>query len=157
MDEHVERTVRDLMLAERFGVLATAADGRVHASTILFAATPAWELVHAIRPATLKAHLISASPTAAFQVDNRSVVETDRNGFVRVTFEGAVRRLYRGDPAWSDYHEVFAGRHPFGAALLSSPEIEMYVLTPEVMRIAIGAAPPEDIHVARPEPQSSWT
>lgn len=153
MDEELERTAREVLAGEWFGVLVTAAGGRLHTSTVLFAETPGWELVHAIRPATLKAHLSSTAPEAAFQVDNRGVTATDRTRFTRIGFEGMLRRVPRDDRAWQRYHDIYAAKLPFGAAVLDHPEVELYVLTPWTLRVAVGARPAEDIPVgALPSP-----
>ena len=162
MDEDLERTVRAVLAGEQFGVLATAANGRLHTSTILFAGGPGWELVFAIRPATLKAHLSRISPAVAFQVDNRAVTATDRTRFIRAGFEGTLRQVPRDDPSWQRYHGIYAAKLPFGATVLQNPEVELYVLTPWTLRVAIGARPAEDIPVPRDEdaereaPDAAW-
>jgi hypothetical protein len=148
--ETLEQIARRLLASEQFGVLATAVDGHLHTATILFAETPDWELVHVIRPATLKAQMSAASPRVAFQVDNRGTVATDRTAFTRLSFEGTLRRVPREDPDWQRYHDVFAAKFPFGATLLRSPEVDIYVLTPERVRIAVGAHPPVDIAIPPP-------
>jgi nitroimidazol reductase NimA-like FMN-containing flavoprotein (pyridoxamine 5'-phosphate oxidase superfamily) len=140
-----------MLARERFGVLATAADGRIHTATILFAETPEWELVCAIRPLTLKAQLAYASPDVAFQVDNRSVAEKDRAGFVRVSFEGVLRHIPRRHPRWQHYHDIYAKKLPAGGPILANPAIELHVLSPWLVRVAIGGRPPEDIPIALPE------
>lgn len=147
MDEALNQTVNDMMARERFGVLATAARGRIHTSTILFAAGPERELVFAIRPATLKAHLASVSPRVAFQVDNRDDVPRDRNSFTRLSFEGTLHRIPRHNALWQHYHDIYAAKHPFGGILFASPEIELYVLTPALLRVAVGGRMPEEITV----------
>jgi hypothetical protein len=150
LDAQLERTVRDVLAQEQFGVLATAADGRIHTSTILYAETPRWELVHAIRPATLKAQLAYASPDVAFQVDNRSLVEKDRGGFVRISFEGVLSQIPREHPRWQHYHDIYAKKLTAGGPLLENPEIELHVLTPWTVRVAIGGQAAEDIPIALP-------
>ena len=162
MDEDLERTLRDVLAGEQFGVLATAANGRLHTSTILFAEGPGWVLIYAIRPATLKAHLSRISSAAAFQVDNRAVTATDRTRFVRAGFEGTLRQVPRDDPMWQRYHDIYAAKLPFGATVLQNPEVELYVLTPWTLRVAAGARPAEDIPVyhdadtEREEPNVEW-
>jgi hypothetical protein len=151
LDPQQERTVREVLARERFGVLATAADGRMHTSTILFAETPDWELVCAIRPLTLKAQLAYASPDVAFQVDNREVVEKDRGGFVRISFEGVLHHIPREHPRWQYYHDVYAKKLPAGGPLLENPEIELHVLSPWTVRVALGGLPSEDIPITMPE------
>jgi nitroimidazol reductase NimA-like FMN-containing flavoprotein (pyridoxamine 5'-phosphate oxidase superfamily) len=146
-----EQTLRALLKQERFGVLATAADGRIHTATILFAETPEWELVHAIRPATLKAQLAYAAPEVAFQVDNRAVVDADRTGFVRVSFEGVLRRIARDDPHWQKLHDLYTAKLPAGRALLENPEVELHVLTPWTVRVAIGGRTAEDMPLPLPD------
>jgi hypothetical protein len=151
LDEQLERAVRAVLAKERFGVLATAADGRIHTSTVLFAETPGWELVHAIRPVTLKAQLSYTSPDVAFQVDNRAVVDTDRTSFIRLSFEGVLRRIPRDHPAWRRYHDIYTTKVPAGWALLQNPEIDLHVLTPWTLRVAIGGRPAEDVAVPLPD------
>jgi hypothetical protein len=150
MNEEIERTARDVLAGEQFGVLAVAAAERIHTATILFAESPDWELVHAIRPPTLKARLSSLAPRVAFQVDNRAVTATDRTHFVRIGLEGALRHVGRDDPGWQRYHDIYAAKFPFGDALLQEPEVELYVLTPAVMRVAVGAQPAVDIALSSP-------
>src|SRR5581483_2287868 len=145
MDDALERTVREVLARERFGVLATAARGRLHTSTILFAAGPELELVFAVRPATQKAHLASVSPSVAFQVDNRDDVAGDRAGFTRLSFQGSLHRSPHHNALWQHYHDVYAAKLPFGDTLFASPEIELYVLSPTLLRVAIGPRPPQDI------------
>jgi hypothetical protein len=150
LDAQLERTVRDVLAQEQFGVLATAADGRIHTSTILYAETPEWELIHAIRPATLKAQLAYASPDVAFQVDNRAVVGKDRGGFVRISFEGVLRQVPREHPRWQSYRDIYAKKLTAGGPLLENPEIELHVLTPWTVRVAIGGQAAEDIPITVP-------
>ena len=147
--------VLSLLAGERWGVLATHAEGRLHTATVLFAVTPDIEFVFAIRPATLKAQLAYASPEVAFQVDNRAVTETDRTRFARAGFEGDLRRVERDDPAWSGYRDTYAARLPFGRELFDSPEVELHVLTTRTARFALGAGVAEDIAVPAPEPMPS--
>ncbi|MFN8556164.1 MAG: hypothetical protein U0531_02025 [Dehalococcoidia bacterium] len=154
-DPDVERVVREVLAAEQFGVLASSADGWLHTSTILFAVTPAWELVHAIRPATLKAQLSYTSPRVSFQVDNRAVVAEDRTRFARIGFEGTLRRTPRHDPSWRSYLDVFAAKYAFAADLLQHAEIDLHVLTPWTVRVAVGAAPAEDYNVPPPAPTAT--
>lgn len=151
MDAQLERAVRDVLAREQFGVLATAADGRIHTSTILYAETPEWELIHAIRPATLKAQLAYASPDVAFQVDNRAVVGKDRASFVRISFEGVLRQIPRDHPRWQHYREIYAKKLTAGGPLLENPEIELYVLTSWTVRAAVGGQAAVDIPIAIPE------
>lgn len=153
--EALEQLARRVLAGEQFGVLATAVGGHLHTATILFAETPEWELVHVIRPATLKAQMSAASPRVAFQVDNRGAVAADRTAFTRLSFEGTLRRVPRDHPDWQRYHDVFAAKFPFGATLLRSPEVDIYVLTPERVRIAVGAHPPVDIAIPTPRPTDS--
>lgn len=153
--EALEQLARRVLAGEQFGVLATAVGGHLHTATILFAETPEWELVHVIRPATLKAQMSAASPRVAFQVDNRGAVAADRTAFTRLSFEGTLRRVPRDHPDWQRYHDVFAAKFPFGATLLRSPEVDIYVLTPERVRIAVGAHPPVDIAIPPPRPTDS--
>ncbi len=148
--ETLEQIARRVLAGEQFGVLATAVQGHLHTATILFAETPDWELVHVIRPATLKAQMSAVAPRVAFQVDNRATVAVDRTAFTRLSFEGTLRRVPRDDPDWQFYHDIFAGKFPFGATLLRSPEVDIYVLTPERVRIAVGGHPPVDIAIAPP-------
>lgn len=152
MDEDLEQRARDVLAEEQFGVLATAAAGRLHTATILFAASPDWELVFAIRPPTLKAQLAYIAPRVAFQVDNRRVTATDREAFVRIGFEGTLARLERGSEAWQHGHDLFAAKFTFGADLLAQPEIELHLLMPALMRVAVGAHAPTDIEIPAPPP-----
>ena len=153
--EALEQLARRVLAGEQFGVLATAVGGHLHTATILFAETQEWELVHVIRPATLKAQMSAASPRVAFQVDNRGAVAADRTAFTRLSFEGTLRRVPRDHPDWQRYHDVFAAKFPFGATLLRSPEVDIYVLTPERVRIAVCAHPPVDIAIPPPRPTDS--
>lgn len=144
MDPELERQIRAVMAAERFGVLATISRGRLHTATIHFAETPRFELVHAIRPATLKAQLAEFNPHVAFQVDNRALLMESRDRFTRIAFEGTLEPVSPSDAAYANYHDAFAQKLPVGARLLADPSITLYVLRPFVMRVAVGAAPAED-------------
>jgi nitroimidazol reductase NimA-like FMN-containing flavoprotein (pyridoxamine 5'-phosphate oxidase superfamily) len=147
MDPTLERQMRGVLAGERFGVLATLQGGRLHTATIHFAETDELELVHAIRPATLKAQQAMVNPRVAFQVDNRGVLNESRERFTRVSFEGTLRLVPEDHPDYGDYHRTFAAKLPVGERLLAHPEIAMYVLRPSVVRLAIGAAPAEDVTV----------
>lgn len=147
MDEATARQLRELMDGERFGVLATCADGRLHTATIHFAVTDRWELVHAIRPETLKAEQAALDPRVAFQVDNRGVLLESRDRFTRIGLEGTLRHVPEGDPDYGRFRRTFAEKLPVGEQLLVRPEIEMYVLTPSRIRLAVGAAPAEEIEL----------
>lgn len=151
MDEDLAQMVRETLASERFGVLTTVADGRMHSATILFAEAPGWELVHAIRPVTLKAQLGAASPDVVFQVDNRGVTVSDRTRFIRLGFEGELRFVSRNSPTWGRYRDIYAAKLPFGAAILDSLEVELYVLTSHTLRVAAGARPAEDFSVPPPD------
>jgi hypothetical protein len=151
MDEALARQLREVLAGERFGVLATLFMGRLHTSTIHFAETPDLELVHAIRPASLKAQLAAGNPRVAFQVDNRAVLMESRARFTRIGFEGILHAVARDDHAYDEYRRVFAAKLPVGERLLSSPEVGLYVLRPALIRVAVGAAPAVDVAIAMPE------
>ena len=145
MDPAWERQIRDVLDQERFGVLATSARGRLHTATIHFAATADLELVHAIRPVTLKAEQALAEPRVAFQIDNREILLTSRKQFTRISLEGALFHVSRDDPEYQRWRDVFARKLPVGDRLLDHADIEMYVLRPSRVRIAIGADAATDV------------
>jgi hypothetical protein len=147
MDPTLERQMRDVLAGEWFGVLATLHGGRLHTATIHFAETDELELVHAIRPVTLKAQQAMVNHRVAFQVDNRGVLKESRERFTRISFEGTLRLVPEEHPDYDDYHRVFAAKLPVGERLLAHPEIALYVLRPTVIRLAVGAAPAEDVTV----------
>ncbi len=147
MDQTMEQQMRQVLAKEHFGVLATLFSGRLHTATIHFAETDDLELVHAIRPATLKAVQAAVNPRVAFQVDNRGTLMESRERFTRIRFEGTLRRVPQGDAEYEDYRHTFAGKLPVGDRLLSHPDMALYVLRPSVIRLAIGAAAAEDITV----------
>ena len=159
MDPALERQMREVLAAEHFGVLATLHGGRLHTATIHFAETDELELVHAIRPVTLKARQVAADPRVAFQVDNRGVLLESRNRFTRVSFEGTLRVVPEDDPDYDGYRLAFAAKLPVGDRLLSHPEIALYVLRPSLIRLAVGAAPAEDVSVTyeADEVTSAWS
>ena len=146
----LEQALRELVAAEQFGVLATMAMGRLHTATILFAGAADWELVFAIRPATLKAQLAAGYPRVAFQVDNRAVTANDRRAFLRAGFEGTLRHVPRAEADWERYQACYAAKLPFGADLLAQPELELYVLTTSTLRLAGGGDAAEDVAVPPP-------
>ena len=147
MDRALERQMRAVLADEHFGVLATLDDGRLHTATIHFAETPELELVHAIQPASLKARLAAGNPRVAFQVDNRGVLHESRDRFTRISFEGRLRRVPDDDPAYESLRRVFAAKLPVGDRLLAYPEVALYVLQPDMIRIAVGAQPAVDLPV----------
>jgi hypothetical protein len=151
LDDALERQVRDVLAGERFGVLATLFMGRLHTATIHFAETEALELVHAIRPVSLKAQLAAGNARVAFQVDNRAVLLESRERFTRIGFEGFLRAVGKDDPAYDEYRHVFAAKLPVGERLLANPEVGMYVLRPHVMRVAVGGEPPVDVAIGFPQ------
>lgn len=148
MDALLERQMREVLAGQQFGVLATLDNGRLHTATIHFAETPELELVHAIRPATLKAQQVAHNPQAAFQVDNRGILMESRERFTRISFEGTLRPVSEDDAEYEGFRRAFAAKLPVGQQLLSHPEISLYVLRPSVIRLAIGGAPAEDISVS---------
>ncbi len=147
MDSALERQMREVLAKEQFGVLATLYDGRLHTSTIHFAETDELELVHAIRPATLKARQAAANPRVSFQVDNRAILLESRERFTRIGFEGTLRLVPEDDLDYEHFRRTFAAKLPVGDRLLAHPEIALYALRPNLIRLAIGATPPEDITV----------
>ncbi len=147
MDAALERQMRDVLAGQQFGVLATLYDGRLHTATIHFAETPELELVHAVRPVTLKARQVAANPRVAFQVDNRNILMESRERFLRIGFEGTMRAVAPDDPDYETFRRTFAAKLPVGERLLSHPEIALYVLRPSIIRVAAGAAPTEDVTV----------
>lgn len=147
MDPQTEQQMREVLAKEHFGVLATLFSGRLHTATIHFAETDDLELVHAIRPVTLKAEQATANPRVAFQVDNRGTLMQSRDRFTRIGFEGTLRHVAEDDAGYERYRRTFAGKLPVGDRLLAHPEIALYVLRPALIRIAIGAAAAEDIGV----------
>lgn len=147
MDAALDRLMRETLASQQFGVLATIFSGRLHTATIHFAETPRLELAFAIRPATLKASHIEANPKAAFQVDNRDILPQSRERFTRIGFEGTVRKVEDGDPAYQTYRQTFADKLPVGARLLTEPDIALYVFTPVMVRIAAGGMVPEDVEI----------
>jgi len=147
MDPALERQMREVLAKEHFGVLATLYNGRLHTATIHFAETEELELVHAIRPVTLKAEQAAANPRAAFQVDNRGILMQSRERFTRIGFEGTLRPLPEDDPDYERCRRTFATKLPVGERLLTHPEIALYMFRPSLIRLAIGAAPAEDVTV----------
>lgn len=147
MDQAMEQQMRDVLAKERFGVLATLFSGRLHTATIHFAETDDLELVHAIRRDTLKAQQAAANSRVAFQVDNRGILMESRERFTRISFEGTLRQVSEVHPEYEDYRRTFADKLPVGDRLLAHPEIDLYVLRPSVIRLAIGAATAEDLSV----------
>jgi hypothetical protein len=147
MDAALEQQMREVLAREQFGVLATLADGRLHTATIHFAETDDLELIHAIQPVTLKAEQAATNPRVAFQVDNRGILMESRVRFTRIGFEGVLTAITDDDPDYGAYRRRFAEKLPVGERLLSHPSIALYVLRPSRIRLAIGAAPAEDITV----------
>ena len=147
MDSTGEQQVRETLAGEQFGVLATLAQGRLHTATIHFAETEDLELVHAIRPATLKAQLAAANPRVAFQVDNRGILMQSRERFLRISFEGTLRALEPDHPEYEAYRRTFTAKLPVGERILMHEDVTLYVLRPSVIRVAAGAAPAEDVTV----------
>lgn len=152
MDEVLERQMREVLAREQFGVLATLYDGRLHTSTIHFAETAELELVHAIQPASLKARLATGNPRVAFQVDNRGILMESRERFLRIGFEGSLRRVGEDDVDYAYFRRAFTDKLPVGERLLQYPEIGLYVLRPSVIRVAAGATPAEDVTISYEEP-----
>jgi nitroimidazol reductase NimA-like FMN-containing flavoprotein (pyridoxamine 5'-phosphate oxidase superfamily) len=147
VDSAGEKQVRETLAGEHFGVLATLAQGRLHTATIHFAETDDLELVHAIRPATLKARLAGDNPRVAFQVDNRGVLLQSRERFLRISFEGTLRALDRDHPEYETYRRAFTSKLPVGERILTHEDVTLYVLRPSIIRVAAGAAPAEDVTV----------
>src|SRR3712207_4629239 len=140
MDHAMEQQLREVLAKEHFGVLATLFSGRLHTATIHFAETEDLELVHAIRPTTLKAEQAAANPRVAFQVDNRGTILESRDRFTRISFEGVLLHVSKEDPDYPEYRRAFTGKLPVGDRLLAYPAIALYVLRPSVIRLAIGGA-----------------
>ena len=143
----MEQQMREVLAKERFGVLATLFSGRLHTATIHFAETDDLELVHAIRRGTLKAEQAAANPRVAFQIDNRGILMESRDRFTRISFEGTLHQVSELHPEYESYRRTFADKFPVGDRLLAHPEIDLFVLRPVVIRLAIGAATAEDITV----------
>jgi hypothetical protein len=96
---------------------------------------------------TLKAQQAMVNPRVAFQVDNRGVLTESRERFTRIGFEGTLRHVPDDHPDYADYHRVFAAKLPVGERLLAHPDIALYVLRPSLIRLAVGAAPAEDVTI----------
>jgi len=163
MDDAMEQQMREVLAKEHFGVLATLFGGRLHTATIHFAETDDLELVHAIRTDTLKAEQAATNPRVAFQVDNRGILMESRERFTRISVEGTLRRVPEDDPAYESYRQTFAHKLPVGDRLLAHPAIDLYVLRPSLIRLAIGAATAEDVSITyqfddTPQPQddAAW-
>lgn len=148
MDDGLERQMRSVLASQQFGVLATLFGGRLHTATVHYAETPHLELVYAIKPASLKAQLMTGNPHAAFQVDNREDVPRSRQEFTRISIEGEVRAVPPDDPDHESFARAYREKLPVGAAILDSAEVTLYVLRPSLIRVAVGAAPAEDIAIS---------
>ncbi len=107
-------------------------------------------LLIATKELAKQAHSSSPFRSSRGPVGRRAVTATDRTHFVRIGLEGALRHVGRDDPGWQRYHDIYAAKFPFGDALLQEPEVELYVLTPAVMRVAVGAQPAVDIALPSP-------
>lgn len=152
MDEELERQMRGVLASQQFGVLATLYGGRLHTATVHYAETPQLALVYAIKPASLKAQLIAGNAHAAFQVDNRDAVPSSPERFIRISIEGDVRAVPPDDTSHESFARVYREKLPVGAAILESAEVALYVLRPNLIRVAVGAAPAEDIAISYDDP-----
>lgn len=143
MEEELQTALRRILAEQHFGVLATVdQDDELHTSTVLFAVTPAWEIVIAARGQSRKALNIEHGSRAAFQVDTRATAATDRQQFTRIGLSGDIRRVAKSDLTHAMCYRLYLDKLPLGRFLFDDRDVRLYLLEPRTMRVALGGRAP---------------
>ena len=142
----LRRTLKEVLAAQRFCVLATQARGQPYGSLVAFAETDDLEkLVFATDRDTRKFSNLVSEPRVALVIDSRSNSDSDLRNAVAVTALG------RAHEAAGDERErlsrVYVAKHPGLAGFIGSPgmavcavEVEDYVIArfDEVTKLHVG-------------------
>jgi nitroimidazol reductase NimA-like FMN-containing flavoprotein (pyridoxamine 5'-phosphate oxidase superfamily) len=120
-DSEAERErLRQLLRAQRLGVLSSHDNGQPHASLVAFAATDDLRrLVFATTRATRKYANLRADARVALIVDNRSNRDADFHEAMAVTAYG--RALELSGAERDEYLELYLGKHPHLCEFVSAP------------------------------------
>jgi uncharacterized pyridoxamine 5'-phosphate oxidase family protein len=121
-EQRAARRVLDTLLDEqRFGVLATAKDGRPYTNLVAFAVDPAGEgLYFATSRSTRKYMNLTHNPAASILVDNRRNRADDLEAAVAATAVGRVAEA--GPERRDDFLRVYLDKHPMLESFVRSED-----------------------------------
>ena len=130
----LQQTLKDVLAAQRFCVLATQGQGQPYGSLVAFAETQDLkQLVFATSRDTRKFSNLVSEPRVALVIDSRSNNDSDLTNAVAITALGSVHEA-KGDQR-ERLAGVYLAKQPGLAGFISSPqtavcavEVEEYVI-----------------------------
>jgi nitroimidazol reductase NimA-like FMN-containing flavoprotein (pyridoxamine 5'-phosphate oxidase superfamily) len=140
-EEPTRRLIRELLVEQRYCVLATVDGARPLTSLMAFAASDDLAvLVMATDRDTTKFANIQSNPSVSVLVDNRSNRAGDVRDAVALTVEGTAREISGEAP--TDLREAYLRRHPHLSGFLADPgcamvaiEVSRYNLVSEFQKV----------------------
>jgi len=119
------RRARELLDAQRFGVLGTLFEGAPHLSLVAFAASDDLREITFASPAgTRKVAAIRGDPRVSLLVDDRKNLGSDLDAGVALTVTGVAEPL--SAPGSSAVVSRYLGRHPDLAGFVASPSCRFF-------------------------------
>jgi general stress protein 26 len=113
------KKVRELLGAQKVGVLATEYEGQPYASLVAFAATPdLGSLLFATERSTRKYMNMSVNPKATLLVDNRNEGLADVDAALAAAAMGKVEEARGKD--WGELSEIYLEKNPDFSGFLES-------------------------------------
>jgi nitroimidazol reductase NimA-like FMN-containing flavoprotein (pyridoxamine 5'-phosphate oxidase superfamily) len=131
----LRQTLKDMLAAQRFCVLATQGQGQPYGSLVAFAVTDDLkQLVFATSRDTRKFSNLRSDPRVALVIDSRSNSDTDLKDAVAVTALGLAQES-SGDER-DRLTRLYLAKHPGLAGFIGSPETALCVVAVEDYVIA---------------------
>ncbi len=125
--EQQKEIIRELLAAQRLGVLSTQSKGEPHASLVAFvSAEDLKSLLFATPRTTRKYTNLMADSRAALLIDNRANQDSDFRTAMAVTAKGIARELREGDRKRSV--ELYLARHPQLEEFVRAPSCALMAL-----------------------------
>lgn len=138
--------LRELLVSQRLGVLATHGESGPYASLVAFAADDDLRrLTFATTRATRKYQFLTAEPRVAMLIDSRSDADLDFHRAIAVTAVGPVAELEGHDR--DEACARLVGRHPHLAGFAAAPTTALLALGVETYYVVRRFQTVTELHV----------
>lgn len=126
--DQLKGIIRELLAAQRLGVLSTQSKGEPHASLVAFVPTEDLKSILFATPRTTRKYAnLMADSRAALLIDNRANQDSDFRTAMAVTAKGIARELREADRERSV--ELYLVRHPQLEEFAKAPSCALMLLT----------------------------
>ena len=139
------KKLRELLGAQKVGVLATEYEGQPYASLVAFAATPdLGSLLFATERSTRKFMNMSVNPKATLLVDNRTEGLSDVNSALAAAAMGKTEEVRGKD--WGELSKTYLAKNPDFSGFLESAalmrlRVDNYIVVHGLREITVVEVP----------------